>query len=243
MKIPILAYYWQKIHILNMNLATHYNNMYQAAIGKIRNGEIVTDSLIHDMLDTRRGLTVIIRPDEEIREKIHYFQERMRDIDHTQYYQPITDMHITVLSIISCAQDFKLDQIDVPKYVQIIKKSIHDISDIRLQFKGITASREAILIQGFPCNDQLEYLRRQLRINFKNTQLKQSIDARYTLSTAHITTARFQASLNEPKKFSVVLDYFRNFDFGCFKVNTIEFVYNDWYQKNHIVQKLYTAKL
>jgi len=217
--------------------------MYHTAITKIRSGEISTDSLIHDIDDTRRGLTVIIRPSENIKEKIHSFQERMRHIDNTPYYQPVTDMHITVLSIISCTQDFKLNQIDISKYIQIIKESLHRISDISLHFKGVTASQEAILIQGFPINNQLENLRSQLRDNFNSSQLRQSIDTRYMLSTAHITTARFQTTLKEPEKFSDLLDYYRNADFGCLKASTIEFVYNDWYQKKHIVKQLFTVKL
>lgn len=217
--------------------------MYHTAITKIRSGKIVTDGLIHDIHDTRRGLTVIIRPEEDIKEKIYDFQERMRHIENTPYYQPVTDMHITVLSIISCTPDFKLDQIDLSKYIQIIKDSLHRISDISLHFKGVTASQDAILIQGFPINDQLENLRRQLRHNFNYSQLRQSIDTRYMLSTAHITTARFQAPLKEPEKFSDLLDYYRNIEFGCLKASTIEFVYNDWYQKKHIVKQLYTAQL
>jgi 2'-5' RNA ligase len=127
--------------------------------------------------------------------------------------------------------------------MHLIKESTKDIPDINIHFKGISTSAEAVMVQGFPLNDNLEYLRNRLRSNFKATTLQQSIDARYTLSTAHITTVRFREQLNDPEKYAELLENYRNVDFGHFKPEAIELVYNDWYQKVHIVETLYKANL
>lgn len=226
-----------------MNLTEHYNKLYNQSIEKIREGNVLTDKLIDDENDKRRGLTVLIRPSEDIKKRIQHFQGEMSNIDNQQYYQPISDMHITVLSIISCYDGFDLSQVNIPNYVHLIKESIRNTPKISLQFKGISTSREAVMVQGFPLNDNLEYLRNRLRSNFKATSLQQSIDARYTISTAHITTARFREQIQHPEKYAELLENYRNVDFGHFKPEAVELVYNDWYQKAHIVETLFKAHL
>lgn len=226
-----------------MNLTEHYNKLYSESIDEIRKGNVLNDKLIDDKNDRRRGLTVLIRPCDDVKERIHHFQREMRSIDDQQYYQPIKDMHITVLSIISCYDGFDLSQVNIPEYVDLIKESTKKIPDINLHFKGISTSAEAVMVQGFPLNDGLEHLRNQLRSNFKATALQQSIDSRYTLSTAHITTARFRKQLKDPEKYAELLEKYRNVDFGHFKPEVVELVYNDWYQKAHVVETLYMANL
>jgi len=226
-----------------MNLTELYNNLYKRSIDDIRNGNNTIDRLINDKNDKRRGLTVLIRPTDNVKEANARFQRELMIIDKEQYYQPLPDMHITILSIISCYDGFDLGQIDTSRYIHLFEESAKNITDIDLHFQGISTSPDAVMIQGFPRSAGLERFRNQLRENFKASALQQTIDARYRLTTAHITAVRFREKIRTPQKFAERLESYRDADFGSFKPKEIELVYNDWYQKQHIVKTLYKISL
>ena len=221
-----------------MDLEEHYDNLYKESIKKIKVGDYQTDKIIDSSIDNRFGITLLIRPASPIKAKIQEFLNYLKSIDPNQYYYPSSDIHITVLSIISCYEGFELSRISIEDYVKVIKESISGLESFDIQFKGITGSTSCIMVQGFFENDSLNETRNRLKINFRNTNLEQSIDSRYLIQTAHATIVRFRNELLEPKEYIRLLDRFRDYDFGTFKVDSFELVYNDWYQRNKYVQHL-----
>ncbi|MCD0471555.1 2'-5' RNA ligase family protein [Flavobacterium sp. JAS] len=214
-----------------MNLQEHYNELYKKSSEAILDGNYKLDSQINDQSDSRFGVTLLIRPNEVIKANIQLFLDELKAIDPLQYYYPDSDIHITAMSIISCYEGFSLDKVSIPDYVEIIQKSLIDLNEIKIEFRGVTASPSAIMIQGFPTDESLNNLRDKLRENFKKSTLEQSIDSRYAISTAHVTVIRFQEKLQNPEKLVAITGKFRDFDFGTFTVDKIELVYNDWYQR------------
>ncbi|MBS7254703.1 2'-5' RNA ligase family protein [Flavobacterium branchiicola] len=214
-----------------MNLQEHYNQLYKTSAEAISTGKYSIDSQITNQSDKRFGITLLIRPNAEIKANIQSLIDELKTTEPNQYYYPDSDIHITVLSIISCSEEFQLNQISPNDYVQLICKSMIQTNEIKIQFKGLTASPSAIMIQGFPTDETLDNLRNKLRENFKNSGLQQSIDSRYTISTAHATIMRFQEPIHDPEKLIAITDKFRNYDFGEFTVENLELVYNDWYQR------------
>jgi len=224
-------------------LSQLYDRLFRESIDKICKGEILPDGMIDQTTDRRRGLTLLIRPTDNIKDGIYRFQKEMKSIDNEQHYQPATDLHVTALSIISCYDGFDLNEIDVPDYIRVISESIKEISKINLNFHGITASPEAVMIQGFPTDDGLKTLRERLRKNFGMTDLQQSIDSRYQLSTAHITSIRFRKALDSPARFAALLQQYREVDFGRMEVESVDLVYNDWYLSDSITKTLHRFRL
>lgn len=214
-----------------MNLTEHYNQLYKKSSEAILAGNYTLDSQINNESDSRIGITLLIRPSEEIKANIQLFLNELKGIDPEQYYYPDSDIHITLMSIISCYEGFSLAKIKIQDYIEIIEKSLIDLGKIKIEFRGVTASNSALMIQGFPSNEPLNELRNKLRENFKASTLEQSIDSRYAISTAHSTVVRFQEKLQNPEKLMETVEKFRDYDFGKFTVNKIEFVYNDWYQR------------
>ncbi|MRX38149.1 mutarotase [Flavobacterium sp. LC2016-23] len=214
-----------------MNLTEHYNQLYKKSSEAIQSGNYILDPQINNEKDSRFGITVLIRPDEIVKANIQLFLEALKEVEPAQYYYPDSDIHITVMSIISCSEEFRLDQISPNDYIETICKSLVDLDNITIKFKGVTASPSALMIQGFPTDESLNNLRDKLRDHFKNSGLQQTIDSRYTISTAHATIMRFQEELQHPEQFIQVVDKFRDFDFGEFKAENLELVYNDWYQR------------
>lgn len=226
-----------------MNLAEHYNKLYTDSITKIEAGNFEIDHLIDSDDDYRFGITLLIRPDENTKANIQHFLDKVKLIEPDQYYYQNSDIHITVMSIISCYDGFDLEKINIQDYVSVIKHVIEKHKNFTIQFKGITASPSCILLQGFFESDTLNEIRDQLRFSFKNSTLQQSLDQRYAIQTAHSTIIRFKENLTNKNAFLAIVEKYRDFDFGTFKVEKMELVYNDWYQRTQFVKNLHEFEL
>ena len=222
-----------------MTLENHYKKLYHDSIDKISSDNYHIDTLIDSKNDRRFGLTLIIRPSNEIKRKIQDFLKNFKEIEPNQYYYPNSDIHITVMSIISCYSDFDMSKIDVQKYIDLTEKCLLKGIDLNITFKGITASPSGVMVQGFMNNNELNDIRNRLRKAFKNSNVEQSLDKRYLIQTAHSTIIRFRKELSQKEKFLELLDNSINYDFGTFKVNKFELVYNDWYQREQYVKKIH----
>lgn len=223
---------------MSENLSDHYDKMWEGSIKKFENAECEVDLLIDDQKDNRRGITLMARPDLKLVDQIILLQNELKQLAPDQYYQPPLDLHLTILSIISCYSGFQLSQIDPEQYQRIIQECLSE--PFSIQFKGITASPSGILIQGFLQGDGLQKLRNRLRHVFKSSKLQHSIDSRYRISTAHITVVRFRKNLSQPTELVRFLDKFRKHPFGSMTINQLHLVFNDWYQRKEIVTELAT---
>lgn len=222
----------EKEKIKKINLTTHYNDLYKNSLIKIKNDDYQMDELLKfPENDKRYGLTLIIRPDDDTKNNIINFLLNLQKIDPDQFYYSNYNIHITVISIISCYNEFNITDININDYISIIEKSIKEEKEFKINFKGITASPSCIMIRGYPENEILNNIRNKLRYNFKNSNLQQSLDKRYQIQTAHTTIIRFKEKIINKECFLNVLNKNEITDFGTFGVKSLELVYNDWYHK------------
>lgn len=225
------------------DLRAHYNQLFLDSFLKISSGNYQKDHLINSPLDRRMGLTLIVKPDIYVRNAIKQFLDELEGVDPSQYYYPVSDMHITVLSVISCYNDFSLTNINLLEYIHTISQAIQGIKPFNIDFTGITASPACILIQGFPQDATLQQLRNAVRSEFKSSNLQQSIDKRYTLQTAHVTTVRFKENIQNLPGFLNLVEAYRTHQFGLSTIQELELVYNDWYHREEKVQSLHKFQL
>jgi len=221
-----------------MNLAEHYDQLYTGSVARILAGNYETDPLINDETDKRFGITLVIRPDQATNTQIQQFLTEVKAIEPNQYFYQNSDIHITLMSIISCYKGFDLKDIHVQDYVSLIQKVLVRHQGFKIQFKGLTASPSCVLVQGF-LTETLNQIRDDLRNVFKKSDLQQSIDKRYAIQTAHATIVRFRKPLQNPAALVNLLEKYHDFDFGIFEVKQVELVYNDWYQRARFVKKLH----
>jgi 2'-5' RNA ligase len=220
-----------------------YDGMWLDAIQHIKNDNYEIDNLINSSKDTRRGVTVLSYLSDEIVVAISELSEKLKIIEPEQYYYPTHDFHLTVLSIITCVEGFKLSDIDVKEYSEAFEQALEDIGPLKIHYSGVTASSSCILVQGFPDNDHLTILRDKLRLSFKKFSLYTTIDLRYEISTAHATIVRFQSPLRDSEAFIQLLAKYRNIYFGTLEVNRLDFVFNNWYQNLLVTKQLSSRKL
>lgn len=216
-----------------MDLPAHYDKMWATAQDALRCGEAEQDPLIFADQDNRRGLTLLTRPPASVLAMIDHLAADLRRLEPDQYVYPAGDIHVTILSIISCYEGFTLDLIDATAYTDAVNAVLRSTGTgpFGLHFSGVGASPGSVVVQGFPLDDGLEALRRATRSHFQHSGLPQSIDLRYRLQTAHSTVMRFATRPANPNRLLEYLKEHRDDFIGAFEVNTVELVYNDWYQR------------
>ena len=214
-----------------MNLQVHYDAMRQAATQRLASGGAVIDTLVDSPADTRRGLTLLTRPPAPLAAIIEEVLTDFRGIEPDQYFYQASDIHVTILSIISCYPGFTLGLIDPAAYQSAVRASLQTSRPFALTYTGLTAAPGGIMVQGFPAGSGLEELRQATRRCFQASGLQQSIDQRYRLQTAHSTVLRFRKPLQNPARLLQMLMQHQHRFIGTFEVNTVELVYNDWYQR------------
>ncbi|MEI8619376.1 hypothetical protein P4S66_00230 [Pseudoalteromonas sp. B129b] len=225
------------------DLKNLYSQMWIDSIDKFKNNDCEIDPLINDPTDMRRGITALSYFDSSVGSKISNFLKELQAIEPEQYYYPKSELHLTILSIISCTTGFKLSNIDVEAYSYIFKEAIKNIDGFKVHYKGITVSPSCILIQGFPDSERLSYLRDSLRVSFKKSKLKSTIDSRYKITTAHTTAVRCMTPFKNSDNLMKVLSKYKEYDFGTLEVNSLELVFNNWYQNLSITNSLSSFKL
>lgn len=214
-----------------MDLQAHYDAMRATALHQLAQGKTDLDLLLDSPLDDRRGITLLTRPPAAITDDIADVIADFQRTEPAQYYYPTPDIHLTILSIISCFRGFTLDLIDPQTYREGVGAILNRTRPFTIRFAGFTASPGGIMVQGFPEGDGLQKLRDELRRFFQTSGLQQSIDQRYSIQTAHSTVIRFRSPLLNSPAVREKLARYQHHAIGTFTVDTLELVYNDWYQR------------
>lgn len=228
-------------------LEEKYNLLWDASFAQFLQKGVDIDSNIYSKRDSRKGITLIAKFSPcfnvPLNKNVNNFLQKLKSVELKQYYYSENELHLTVLSLVSCNEHFSIEQININDYISIITNATVDISPFDINFKGITASSSCIMLQGFPLTNTLLHLRNRLRLLFAQSGLFNTIDERYKIDTAHSTVLRFQYELKQNKEFLHLLEQFRNVDFGNLHVKELQLVYNDWYHKEDKTVVLSTIKL
>ncbi|TCN88941.1 2'-5' RNA ligase family protein [Shewanella fodinae] len=227
-------------------MQTIYQDMWQQATAAIAREQYQTDTLINNPTDDRRGVTVLsyLQASQPLVNEINGFLQGVSELEPQQYRQPVADLHVTVLSIISCISGLQLRNLNVAAYCEVFQRVLAEVDSFEVAFRGITASPSCVLLQGFVVDErQLSALRERLRQAYRDSGLPCSIDSRYKIATAHATLVRFNAPLQQPQRLLNYLAQYRNYDFGRHAVTQLSLVFNNWYQQQQHTRLLDTVQL
>ena len=64
------------------------------------------------------------------------------------------------------------------------------------------------------------------------------MDKRYFIETVHGTMFRFTKPFEGKEEFIIMLEDFKDYDFGQTRINEMEMDYNDWYMKEKIFENI-----
>jgi 2'-5' RNA ligase len=225
-------------------LRERYDQLWSAAIGKIRAGDVQLDTVLAAKRpDRRRGLTIIAQPTSIVRKRVAAFLDQLRKLEPEQYYYASSEFHVTVLSLFTATVEHEQFFEQTEKYVSAVDSALRNVAPIRIEFNGVTVSPGTVMIQGFVENAELNRLRDALRRELRVRGLARSTDQRYRLETAHMTVVRFRARLHDSEKFAGVLEQARQRSFGSINIRSLSLVKNDWYMTNRVLETVKRYRL
>lgn len=215
------------------SLAAHYDAVWNAAVADVRQGRVTLDPWAQRKRDDpRRGVTLLARPAPAVAASLAAFAAGLRAIEPDQYFQPAEDLHFTILSLFTATAEYRRYLAHLGAYRAAVAEAAEGAAPFSIETAGVTLSRGAVLVQGFPQGAALAQLRARLRSALAARGLSGSLDERYRLETAHVTLLRFAAPLRAPGRFVDALEGARSRPFGTSRVTRLELVLGDWYQSS-----------
>jgi 2'-5' RNA ligase len=213
------------------SLQTWYDALWDEALPKVESGTIALDAyVLRKELDPRRGLTLLARPEPALAGTVERLLAEFRPVEPAQYYQPRSDLHLTVLSLFAATAEFEPFLAHLHDYQDAVAEAVEGTPSVEVEFRGITLTPSAVLAQGFPRDTALEDLRGRLRLALVARGLAEALDQRYRLTTAHMTLVRFATPLRHARRFVQVLQRSRDVEIGTSRVAQLYLVLGDRYQ-------------
>ena len=178
--------------------------------------------------DPRRGVTLAARPDAKVRNRVESFVREAAAICPRQHvYQP-AELHLTVLAVIPGSETWRKEIHRLPACRKVLDQVMKNRQAFSVRFRGVTASPEAVLIQGFPQDDILARLRDDLRTALRDGGVGENLDRRYKITAAHLTVMRFAHPQGDWRRLLDFLGEHRKTDFGETRFRSLRLIWSDW---------------
>jgi 2'-5' RNA ligase len=220
-----------------MDTGEKYDRLWTGAITYFQTGQVGIDpNLRHKANDRRLGLSVIARPGLAVAARFTSFLDRLKQIEPDQYYYQESEYHLTILSLFTATEVFEPHWANLAGYRATVDRAVLNAYPFTVRYKGITASRSAVLVQGFVEGQRLNQLRADLRQSLRASGFGDGLDERYTLDTAHSTICRFASQPRDMPRLLDLLRAHRATDFGQSTFHHLQLVKNDWYMSHEKVE-------
>ncbi|HEY1663081.1 MAG TPA: 2'-5' RNA ligase family protein [Verrucomicrobiae bacterium] len=206
-----------------------YEELWGKAAGSFDKGGPTLDPFLKNRAaDNRRGVTLVARPGLEVCAGIQRFSHKIAAVAPDQHFYTPEEYHVTVLAVIPGSEFWQTSIKRLPEYLATLDNVLSNRPAFSINFQGVTASPDAIMIQGFPVGDELSRLRNDLREAFSENGLGDDLDRRYKIIAAHLTLARFSTPMDW-KGLKSFLEAHRDDDFGATHVRSLQLIEGDWY--------------
>lgn len=221
-----------------------YERLWNKAVSAFERNDLEFDRhLPQKNHDLRRGLSLVLRPSQCVQASISPCLHDLADAAPSQYFYRPEEFHVTVFSIIPGSESWQDKIQHLAAYQTIIDGVLKRHRKFSISFQGVTASRGAVMIQGFPNDDTLAQIRDNLRETLQQNQLGEQLEERYKINTAHITVMRFCDATADQKHLLALLKANRTTDFGLTEVVNLELIWGDWYASVNTARTLQESKL
>ena len=178
--------------------------------------------------DSRRGLTLVVRPSSEVTRQLVAVTERFRRVAPAHFYYDPSRFHFTIISLVTACKDFQLQKTPLDLYKCTIRKVLAPFPPFEVKFVGVGATRNSIIAKGFPVGGALEAIRNMLRDRLNAAGLGGGVDKRYRSRGAHVTLARLKAAEDFSEMIGCVEEICEAW-LGRMWVRQAQLVVNDFY--------------
>ncbi len=216
-----------------------YEQLWSKTAPLFKSGELRIDPFLRNRTsDRRRGVTLVAWPDAAAQRKVEKFLREAAAICPRQYFYQPAELHLTVLAVIPNSASWREQIRRLSVYRTILSDVLKNRRSFTVHFRGVTASPDAVMIQGFPVDDALTQLRDELRAAFRRHGLGDNLDRRYKIGTAHLTAMRFAEPEADWKRLLDFLRTHRETDFGETRFQSLQLIWGDWYASAKVVRLL-----
>lgn len=216
-----------------------YEELWSEAVTALELGRPKIDVHLTDKRnDRRRGVSLIIRLPPPVQERIKQFLDELALNFPGQYFYQAEELHVTVVTLISATEQWEEEFRDVGAFRGMVEEVLSHHPPFKLEFRGVTAAPNAVMIQGFTTDNTLENIRAELRRVFVERGFPNRLDRRYPNKAAHVTAMRFCEANSDWNHLINVLKARRQTDFGDMQVETLQLILGDWYASTGTVRIL-----
>ncbi|WP_378956485.1 2'-5' RNA ligase family protein [Pelosinus sp. sgz500959] len=215
-----------------------YNRIHFKGEGAIRNKQEVIDQFLNNMGEDKRfGLTLQINIQGATNDLYKDIIKQIKKIEPDLYFYPDSDLHITVLEVISGNSEFEKDDAQNNKMIELIENALSSIIKFDIEFKGLIVSDAAVLGKGY-YRQGLNQIRNKIRELSREENI--DVEQRYQRTSAHFTGIRFKSPLKNRSQLLDIVQKYNVAEIGRFRVNELELVIHDWYNRRKEVIKTFT---
>jgi 2'-5' RNA ligase len=218
-----------------MSTASLYESIHRDNIAFIRDGDIIVDTYLgNGVTDLRRGISLII-PLSHISKNYESIVQGFQMLEPSQYYYPLSDLHITVFDLISANPMYAPSNSVDDTFVAIANEVLAPVNRFSVTFKGIVFSREAGLFTGYDDGSVVA-----LRESIRGQLLQQGIPntERYKSKSVHSTFFRFAKPLANSKIFAGAIENHREIEIGNEPVQSVSLIEHDWYNRKNSIRTI-----
>jgi 2'-5' RNA ligase len=216
-----------------------YEKLWQQAALAFDSGAVRLDAFLKNQAgDTRRGVTLVARLDASVCARVKCFLDEIAAVAPQQHFYQPAEFHLTVLSVIPGSVSWRQPAQRLPDHLAALAEVLKGRPPFSVEFRGMTASPEAVMIQGFPEGNALAKLRDDLRAALAGRGLGENLDRRYKIATAHLTVVRFATPLQDWRPLKALLAANRHRDFGTTCFRAVQLIHGDWYASANTVRML-----
>lgn len=216
-----------------------YEKLWQEAIAAFRqDGPKIDRHLTNKATDLRRGVTLVCRPSAAVKQAVMDYLQEIQSFCPGQYCYRPEEMHVTVLSIITMTESWReeMDWFEVCR--PLIREVLERQRSFKIQFRGVTAAPDSVMVQGFPLGEGLTVIRDALRKVLARAGFGDMLDRRYKVTAAHISIMRFSQPCPEIERLLAFLKQSRDRSFGECEMTRLELIWGNWYASHETVKTL-----
>lgn len=178
--------------------------------------------------DKRRGITLLVPLDVKTAGACTVLENDIRAIEPDLYFYPVSDLHVTVLDLVSVRDGFRRDDDGIGKFIRLMEKAVAEVHPFSISFKGIITSRAGILVKGYYSRELQD-----LRARIRELAIAENIalEERYKSYSAHVTVARFKSLVRNWPALWAFIEKESLREVGAMTVNAMHLVIHDWYNR------------
>jgi 2'-5' RNA ligase len=202
----------------------------------IRNAKESIDPHLSRMAqDQRQSLTLLINLHGPLLQNLQMLKREMQEAEPEQYYYPDEDIHVTVIVMLYAAAKLSYSNETLQQAIEIVGAACKKIDPFDINFRGIIASEEALLVPGYYQKGLLE-LRQSVRKIAQECGF--ALRERYQRVSAHTVLGRFMRPIQNREGLLARMEKYRDLEIGSVPIDEVELTLHDYYHhEKETIQK------